>query len=321
MTSIFRLAVPALVAIVPLSTGAASAQDYPTKPIRFVVGASPDVLPRMIGQKLTDRWGQQVVVDQRPGAGGMIAADIVAKAAPDGYTLLLTTGAYTIHAVTLRSKLPYHLERDLAPVTLLTLLPVIVAVNPSVPAKSLEELIQLARVKPGQLNCAHAGLNTTSYFGCEMLKASARIDVVSVPFKSSAAALLGTISGEAQIQLTVMQGGLPHVRAGKLRALAVTGAKRSAQLPDVPTVTEAGAPGADYFSWNGVHVTAGTPKAIIAKLNAEIVRLLKLPDVQERMLKFGVESASNTPEEFAAFVKADIARWAKLIKETGMRAK
>ena len=320
MTSLSRLAVPVPFAIAFIATGAAAAQSYPTKPIRFVVGASPDLLPRLVAQKLSISFGQQVVIDQRPGAGGIIAAETVAKAAPDGYTLLLTTGAYVIHAATLQSKLPYNLERDLAPVTLLTLLPVIVAVNPSLPVKSLEDLMQLARARPGQLNCAHAGPSTTSHFGCELFKVSAKIDIVAVPFKSAAAALLSVISGEAQLEFTVMQGGLPYVKSDKLRALAVTGAKRSAQLPDVPTVTEAGLPGVDYFSWNGVHVPAGTPHAIIAKLNAEIVRVLKQPDVQERMLNLGLEAVGNTPEEFAAFVKSDIARWAKVVRETGVRA-
>ncbi len=319
MTSLFRLAVPAFIAVGVLSAGTTSAQSYPTKPIRFIVGASPDLLPRLVAQKLSINFGQQVVVDQRPGAGGIIAADTVAKAAPDGYTLLLTTGAYVIHAVTLQSKLPYRLERDLTPVVLLTVLPVIVAVNPSVPVKSMAELIQLARAKPGQLNCAHAGPNTTSHFGCELFKTHARVDIVAVPFKSAAAALLSVISGEAQLEFTVMQGGLPYVRTEKLRPLAVTGTKRSAQLPDVPTVTESGLPGVDYFSWNGVHVTAGTPKSIIAKLNAAINRVLKESDVQERMSNLGLEPAGNTPEEFAAFVKSDLARWTKVVKETGVR--
>ena len=319
MTTLFRVAVLALVVAGSLSTGAARAQNYPAKPIRFIVGPGPDVLARMIGQKLTDSWGQQVVVDQRPGAGGIIAADTVAKAMPDGYTLLLTTGAYTINAA-LYSKLPYNLERDLAPVTLLASISFLVVVNPSLPAKSMAELIQLARARPGQLNCAHSGPGTTAHLGCEMLKASAGIDIVPVPYKGTGPALIDVISGQAQLMFAVMQGGLPHVRTGKLRALAVTGARRSAALPEVPTVAEAGAPGADFISWNGVHVPAGTPKAIIAQLNTEMVRLLKLPEVQERMLNLGLDPAGNTPAEFAAFVKADIARWAKVIKDEIGRA-
>jgi tripartite-type tricarboxylate transporter receptor subunit TctC len=294
------------------------AQTYPTKPIRFIVGPGPDVLARLIGQKLTDSWGQQVVVDQRPGAGGIIAADTVAKSIPDGYTLLLTTGAYTINA-TLYSKLPYNLERDLAPVDLLASISFLVIVPPSLPAKSMQELVQLARAKPGALNCAHSGPGTTAHLGCEMLKSAARIDIVSVSYKGTIPAIVDVMSGQAQLMFAVMQGGLPQVQAGKLRAVAVTGTKRQAALPDVPTITEAGFAGADFITWNGVHVRTGTPKPVIAKLNAELNRTLKLPDVQERMAGLGLDPAGGTPEAFGVFVKEDIARWAKVIKESNVR--
>jgi len=318
MKNIIYRAVLALIASVSVSTGAALAQNYPSKPIRFIVGPGPDVLARMIGQRLTDSWGQQVVVDQRPGAGGIIAADTVSKSIPDGYTLLLTTGAYTVNAA-LYSKLPYNLERDLAPVSLLATISFLVIVNPSLPAKTLQELIQLAKAKPGSLNCAHSGPGTTAHLGCEMLKSSARIDIVSVPYKGTVPAIIDVIGGQAQLMFAVMQGGLPHVQAGKLRALAVTGAKRSMALPDVPTIAEAGVPGADFISWNGVHVPARTPQATIAKLNGELDRLVKLPEVRERMLTLGLNPAGGMPAAFAAFVKADIARWAKVIKDSGIR--
>lgn len=298
---------------------AAFAQTYPTKPIRFIVGPGPDVLARLMGQKLTESWGQQVVVDQRPGAGGIIAADTVSKSVPDGYTLLLTTGAYTINA-TYYPKLPYSLERDLAPVNLLATISFLVIVNPSLPAKSMQDLVQLARAKPGQLNCAHSGPGTTAHLGCEMLKKSARIDIVSVSYKGTVPAIIDVIGGQAQLMFAVMQGGLPQVQAGKLRAVAVTGAKRAAALPDVPTITEVGIPGADFISWNGVHVRAGTPKALIVRLNAELNRALKLADVHERMAVLGLDPAGGTPEAFATFVKEDIARWARVIKEADVRA-
>src|SRR5687767_4474324 len=297
----------------------ALAQTYPARPIRFIVGPGPDVLARLVGQKVTESWGQQVVVDQRPGAGGIIAGDTVAKSAPDGHTLLLTTGAYTINATYYR-KLPYSLERDLAPVSLLARISFIVAVNPSVPAKSIQDLVQLARAKPGVLNCAHSGPGTTAHLGCEMLKASAGINIVPVSYKGVAPAVIDVIGGQAQLMFAVMQGGLPQVQAGKLRALAVTGAKRAAALPDVPTVTEAGLSGADFISWNGVHVRAGTPRALVAKLNAELNRGLELRDVQERMTALGLEPAGGTPETFGEFVKEDIARWAKVIKAANVRA-
>ena len=297
----------------------AQAQSFPTKPIRFIVGASPDLLPRLVGQKLSAQFGQQVVVDQRPGAGGIIAAEIVSKAAPDGYTILLSSGAYSLQQAMHGAKLSYNLERDLAPVTLLTVLPVILVVNPSVPPKTLDELIRLAKMRPGQFNCAHAGPSTSSFFGCELLRVHGGIDIVSVAYKSSAAALLSVVAGESHIELIVMQGGLSYVRAEKLRPLAVTGEKRSSQLPDIPTVAELGLPGLDYFSWNGVHVTAGTTKAIIGRLQSEIARTFADPDMQERMRSLSLDPSANLPEEFGSFVKSDIARWARMIKEIGLR--
>jgi tripartite-type tricarboxylate transporter receptor subunit TctC len=318
MTFASRVAILAVVVSSTVSAGIASAQQFPTKPIRFIVGPAPDVLPRLIGQKLSDNWGQQIVVDQRPGAGGIIAAETTARAAPDGYTLLLTTGAYTVNAV-YYTKLPYDLTRDLAPVSLLATIPFLVIVHPSVPAKSIEELLQLARAKPGQLNCASGGAGTTSHLGCEMFRSMGRIDIVHVPYKGVALAVADMLGGQVQMMFAVMQGGLPHVRAGKLRALAVTGTKRAAAAPELPTVTESGIPDFAFDSWNGVHVPARTPKAVIGKLNAGLVSAIKLPDVRGRMLDLGMEPVGNTPEAFAAFVKADIAKWAKVIKDADVR--
>jgi tripartite-type tricarboxylate transporter receptor subunit TctC len=301
-----------------MSASGAVAAAYPARPIRFIVGPGPDVLARLVGQKVTEHWGQQVVVDQRPGAGGIIAADTVAKSQPDGYTLLLTTGAYTINSI-LYKKLPYSLERDLAPVALLASIPFLVVVNPTVPAKTMQDLVQLARGKPGQLNCAHSGPGTTAHLGCEMLKNSARIDIVPVSYKGTIPALVDVISGQSQFMFAVMQGGLPHVQAGKLRAVAITGAKRSAALPDVLTISEAGLSGADFISWNGVHVRASTPKAVLDKLNAELNRVITLPELHEKMRGLGLEPAGGTAEQFSRFVKDDIARWTKVIRESNVR--
>jgi len=312
----FRAAI-LLLALLPCAPSAI-AQSYPSRPIRFIVGPAPDVLPRLIGQYLTDAWGQQVVVDQRPGAGGIIAAETTAKAAPDGYTLLLTTGAYTANAV-YYSKLPYDLVRDLAPVSLLATIQFLLVVHPSVAVKSVSELVALANTRPGQLNCASGGTGTTSHLGCEMLKSMARIDIVHVPYKGVAQATTDLLGGQVQMSFTVMQAGLPHVRGGKLRALAVSGSKRSAAAPELPTVSEAAVPGFSFDSWNGVHVPARTPKSVIAKLNTELVKTIKLPDIQKRMLDLGLEPVGNTPEEFAAFVRADIARWSKVVKDAGVR--
>ena len=289
------------------------------RPIRFIVGPGPDVLARIIGEKVTQSWGQQVVVDQRPGAGGVIAAETVAKSTPDGYTLLLTTGAYTINEI-VYPKLSFKLSRDFAPVDLLAVISFLVVVPPSLPAKSMQELVQLAKAKPNQLNCAHSGPATTAHLGCEMLKVTAHIDIVSVPYKGTIPALLDVIAGRAQLMFAVMQGGLPQVQAGKVRAVAVTGDKRAPALPDLPTMKEAGFAGADFISWNGVHVRAGTPKAIVEKLSHELNRALKEPDVRERMGNLGLDPAGGTPEEFGSFVKADLARWAKAVKETNVRA-
>jgi tripartite-type tricarboxylate transporter receptor subunit TctC len=303
----------------PASASGADAQTaYPSKPIRFIVGPGPDVLARLVGQKMTESWGQQVIVDQRPGAGGIIAADTVAKSQADGYTLLLTTGAYTINA-TLYPKLPYSLQRDLAPAVLLATIPFLVIVTPSLPVKSMQDLVQLARAKPGQLNCAHSGPGTTAHLGCEMLKSSAHIDIVPVSYKGTVPAMIDVISGQSQFMFAVAQGGLPHVQAGKARALAITGPRRSPALPDVPTISEAGFGGADLISWNGVHVRAGTPAPIVEKLNREMNRVIKLPELQEKMLGLGLEPAGGSTEAFASFVRDDIARWAKVIKDANIR--
>jgi tripartite-type tricarboxylate transporter receptor subunit TctC len=298
--------------------GSATAQDYPAKPIRFVIGPAPDVLARLIGQKLTEAWGQQVVVDQRPGAGGILAAEIVAKAPPDGYTWLLSTGAYTT-LVGLYPKLPFDFVRDFAPVSLLATIPFLLVAHPSLPAKSVQELVKLARARPGQINYASGGTGTTSHLAGEMFKNMTKINIVHVPYKSVPASLVGLISGEAQLTFAIMQAGYPHVTAGKLRALAVTGAKRSSSAPDIPTVAESGVPGYEFISWNAVHVPAGTPKAVIAKVQAELVKVLALPDVKKRMFSLGMEVVGSTPEQLAALVKSDIVKWGKVIKEAGVR--
>lgn len=316
MTSLFRAAV--LVLALLTCAASALAQSYPSRPIRFIVGPAPDVLPRLIGQKLTDAWGQQVVVDQRPGAGGIIAAETTTKATPDGYTLLLTTGAYTANAV-YYSKLPYDLVRDLAPVSLLATIQFLLVVHPSVPVASVSELVALANAKPGQLNCASGGTGTTSHFGCEMLKSMARIDIVHVPYKGVAQAITDLLGGQVQMMFAPIQAGLPHARAGKLRALAVSGTKRAQAAPELPTVVESGVPGFGFDSWNGVHVPARTPRSVLTKLNAELVKAIKQPDVQKRMLDLGLEPVGSTPEDFAAFIKADIARWARVVKDAGVR--
>jgi tripartite-type tricarboxylate transporter receptor subunit TctC len=298
--------------------GVARAQEFPVKPIRFVIGPAPDVLARLIGQKLTDAWGQQVIVDQRPAAGGIIAGETVAKAPPDGYTWLLSTGAYPT-LVGLYPKLPFDFVRDLAPVSLLATIPFLLVVHPSVPAKSVGELVKLARARPGQLNYASGGTGTTSHLAGEMFKNMAGVNIVHVPYKSVPLGVIDLISGHVHMMFAIMQSAYPHAQAGKLRALAVSGPKRSPSAPALPTIDESGVPGYEFMSWNGVHVTAGTPRAVVTKIHSELVRVVALPDVKERMFGLGMEVAGSTPEQLGTLVASDIAKWGKVIKASGVR--
>jgi tripartite-type tricarboxylate transporter receptor subunit TctC len=259
-----------------------------------------------------------VVVDQRPAVGGMVAADAVAKAAPDGHTLLLSTATYTT-LMSLYPKVPYDFVRDLAPVSLLATIPFVLVVHPSVPARSTEELLRLARARPGQLNYASSGVGATSHLAHELLNNMAGIKTVHVPYKGTVPAVIDLISGQVHMMLGIMQGSLPHVKAGRLRALAVSGLKPSPSAPDLPTISASGVPGFEFTSWNGVHVPAGTSKAIIAKLHAELLKILALPDVKERMFDLGLEQAGSTPEELGALVNANIEKWGKLIRQLGVR--
>jgi len=317
MGQLFRFMLAAL-AFSCLGGGSAGrAQDYPTKPIFFVVGPGPDALARLIGQKLTDAWGQQVLVDPQPAAGGVMAARTVARALPDGHTLLLTTGSYSIMQAT-RQDLPFNLLRDFEPVAQIGSLSFILLATPSLPVKSLDDLIKLAHQKPGQINCASSGVGTTAHLGCEMLKKIANVDIVHVPYKGAGPALTDLIGGYVEIFFSVPTASA-QVTAGQARALAVTGAQRLAALPDVPTVAEAGLPDLEFASWNGVHVPAGTPKPTIAKLNAEIGKARNLPEIQQRMMTLGFTPEGGTPEEFGEFVLRDVARWTKVVKETGVK--
>ena len=298
--------------------GFASAQtDYPTKPIRFIVGPGPDSLARLFGQKMTEAWGQPVIVDQRGGGGGTISAEAVAKAPPDGYWLLLTTGTHTINPSVYKTN--YDLVRDFTPVTLLGSTPFVLAVHPSVPAKSVAELIKLAKEKPGTLNYGSGGSGTPPHLATELFKQLAGINMVHVPYKTIPLAITDLLGGQLQVMFTVGPAGLPQVKAGKIRGLAVSTAKRSSFAPDLPTVAESGLPGFNVFGWNGVLVTAGTPRPVIEKLHTLFITAMKDPETRKRMADFGFEPIGNTPEEFGAFVKEDIARWAKLVKETGAK--
>lgn len=299
-------------------------QSYPTKPMRLVCpfppGGTTDLVARLIAMKLTEAWGQQVVVDNRPGAGGVIGTEMVAKAVPDGYTILL--GSITTHAVNpaLYKSLDFDAVKDFAPVSLVVSSPQLLAVHPAVAAKSVKELIALAKAKPGQLNYGSAGTGTSPHLTFELFKRMASIDVVHVPYKGTGPAITDLVGGQVQTMITGVVALMPHVKSGKLRALGVTSAKRVAALPDVPTVAESGVPGFDVSSWFGVFLPAHTPGPIVMKMNAEIRRTLEQPSVRQRLIDQGADPSSNTPEEFAAYVKTEMARWGEVVRSTGARA-
>jgi tripartite-type tricarboxylate transporter receptor subunit TctC len=289
------------------------AQDYPTRPMRLIVGPGPDILARIVGEKLTAAWGQPVVVDQRPAAGGVVAGDSVAKAAPDGYTLLLSTGSYTVNSA-MRAKSPYDFQRDLVPVSLMATLPFILVVHPDTPVHSVKELVARAQARPGKLNYASSGNGTPSHLSGEMLKQMAKVDIVHVPYKGAAPALTDMLSGQVQLSFLPAPTALPLVKAGKLRAIGVSSPKRYSGLPEVPTIAEQGYPDFSVVGWNGIHVPAKTPPAIIEKLSREVAAIVRQPEARERAAAAGFEAVGSTREEFEAFVKADIANAAAVIK-------
>lgn len=315
-TVIAVIRVPTALLLVLLSN-VVIAQNYPLKPVRFVVGPGPDALARTVGQKLTDAWGQQIVIDQRPGAGGSIAADIVAKARGDGYTLLLATGSHTINAAL--QKQSYDLVRDFRAVSLVGSVPFILVVHPTLPVHSVKELIDLARAKPGQLNYGSAGNGTPPHLAGEMLKTLTGVRLVHVPYKTAAQAMVDVLSGQPQLMFAVAPVGLPQVKAGRVRAIAVSTAQRSRMAPELPTVAESGVPGFDVIGWNGVLAPAGTPSAVVNKLYAGLETALKLPDVITRLAATGFEPVGSTPEAFAEFVRTDIARWTRVIRDAGIK--
>ena len=305
-----------------VATGA-WAQGYPTKPIRIVVpfpaGGATDILARSVAQKLTDAWGQPVIVDNRPGAGGNIGSELVARAAPDGYTLEMgTVGTHAINA-SLYSKMPYDHVRDFAPVILVAGVPNVLEVNPSLPVHSVQELIAYAKANPGKLNFASSGSGTSIHLSGELFKVMTGVQMTHVPYKGSAPALQDLIGGQVQLMFDNLPPSLPQIKSGKLRALAVTSATRSPALPDTPTIAESGLPGFEASSWFGVLAPAGTPPAIIAKLNTEIAKWLTSPEAKEKMLTLGANIGGGSPEDFAKHIAAETAKWQKVVKASGAK--
>jgi tripartite-type tricarboxylate transporter receptor subunit TctC len=296
---------------------ASRAQDYPTRPVFIVVGPGPDAMARLFGQKLSEAWGQQVLVDPQPAGGGVVAMRAVARAQPDGHTMLLTTGSYTINEA-LRPNLPVLLLRDFEPVAEIGALSFILITNPALPFKSLDDLVKAARAQPGKLNCASSGVGTTAHLGCEMLNRVANVDIVHIPYKGAGPALVDLLGGRVEVTFSVPTV-IEQVKSGQVRALAVTGAKRLPNLPDVPTVAEAGFPDLAFGSWNGLHVPTGTPKPVVAKISAAVAKARDLPDIRQRMTELGFTPEGGTPEEFGDFVKRDLARWHKVVKDTGVK--
>ncbi|MFL5091796.1 MAG: Bug family tripartite tricarboxylate transporter substrate binding protein [Xanthobacteraceae bacterium] len=317
MSRWFRIILLPLAIACMLGADAARAQDYPTRPVFIVVGPGPDAMARLFGQKLTEAFGQQVLVDIQATAGGVVAARTVAKAAPDGHTMLLSTGVYSIMEVT-RRDLPFSFLRDFEPVAEIGSLSFVLLASPSLGVSSLADLIALARKRPGEINCASSGVGTTAHLGCERLRQAANIDIVHVPYKGAPAALVDLLGGRVHVTFSVPTAAA-HVKSGELRALAVTGNQRIAALPDVPTVAEAGLPDLEFGSWNGLHVPTGTPKPIIEKLNGAVAKARNLADVQTRMRDVGLEPEGGTPAEFGEFVRRDVERWGRIVKETGVK--
>jgi tripartite-type tricarboxylate transporter receptor subunit TctC len=302
----------------------AGAQPYPSKPIRFVVSFPPggvsDRLARVLGQHMQESWGQPVIVEHRPGGSGFIASQAVATAAPDGHTLLL--GNINTHAINsaLHAKLPYDPVKDFAPISLLISVPNLLLVHSAVPANSVQELVALARARPAGLTYGSAGSGTSTHMSAELLKSMSGIDIVHVPYKGPGPALQAVLGGEVNLYFDTVASSLQLVRAGRLKALAITSPARSALAPDVPTVAESGMPGFEVAPWFGALSRAGTPPEIVARLNAEMVRILGAPDVRSTLAAQGVTIIASSPDAFARYIEQEIARWTKVVKQTGARA-
>ena len=302
---------------------AALAQPYPNNPVRLVApstpGDAPDVIARLVADKLSSSLGQQVVVENRPGAGGVVGSDYVAKAAPDGYTLIMgNAGSHGINAA-VYAKLPYDIKRDFAPVSQVAVAPNVMVINPSVPASSVAEFIAYAKANPGKLSYASGGNGSSAHMSMELFKSMSGIDIQHVPYKGSSPALTDVVSGQVVAFIGNMPPTVPLIKAGKLRALAVTTKSRSALMPELPTIAEAGLPGFETVAWFGVLAPAGTPPEIVNKLSAEIGKIARSPEIREKLVAMGAEPVGGTPEEFKAVIDRDIAKWKPLAQKVGIK--
>jgi len=324
IVSIRRVAAAALAVLALVATGEAGAQaPFPSRNARLVVPFPPggplDAVGRAIAQKLTEAWGQSVVVDNRPGAGGNIGADLVAKSAPDGYTVVM--GALSTHAVnpSLYPSMPYDAVKDFAPITLVAVTPNVLVVNPSLPVNSVQELVAYAKARPGKLSFGSGSNGSAGHLAGELFKVDAGIDMVHIPFKGGAPATQALLAGDTQLMFDNLANAMPQVRAGKLRALAVTTAERSRLAPDLPTMAEAGLPGFDISTWFGLLAPAGTPPDVVARWNADVTRILAAPDMRERLAAQGAEAAPTTPAAFGQFIRNELVKYARIVKSSGAK--
>ncbi len=321
MKALFSTAFVSLVFMA--ATTSAPAQQYPTKAVRLIVGfpagGTSDIMARLTGQKLSEAWGQTFIIDNRPGAGGNIGTELVAKAAPDGYTLLVSPGSTLTSNPAVYSKVPFDTVRDFAPVTMIAGVPNALVVHPSVPASNVKELIALAKSRPGQLAYASTGAGQSTHLSAELLKTSAGINMIHVPYKGSAPALTDIVAGQVSVMFDNLPSVLPFIKSGRLKPLAVSSAARSRALPEVPTVAESALPGFDVTVWFAVLAPAATPREIVNRVNAEVVKAIKTQDMRERLAQQGAEAIGNTPEDFAAVIKRDLAKWAKVVKDANIK--
>jgi len=305
----------------PLFSGAAS---YPTKPVRLIVpfppGGSNDIVGRMVGAELTKKLGEQVVIDNRAGAGGIIGSEIASKAAPDGYTLLIISVAYAYNPSIFKSRLRFDPAKSFTPVTILGTGPNALTVNPKVPAKSVKELIALAKAKPGALNYASAGIGSFQHLGTEMFRIMAGINIVNVPFKGGGPAMADVIAGNTQMCMGSLLQLIPHIQSGRLRPLGVGSKTRTSALPDVPTIAEAGVPGYEANNWWGIMAPAGTPAPVIKRLHTDVAAILAMPTMQKRFESQGATTVNMTSSQFGQFIRAETAKWSKVVREAGIKA-
>ena len=310
------------VALVAVPAGAALAQAYPGKPVRLIVpssaGGGTDIVARILAPRLTERLGQQVIVDNRPGAGTMIGIELAAKSPPDGYTLLMGLSTLAINPA-MYKKVPYDAVRDLAPISQVIAAPNMLVVHPSVPARTVKELIAFGRARPGQLNYASAGHGTNPHLSMELFLSMTGLKMVHIPYKGLAPGIVDLLAGHVSLATATMLTGLPHVKSGRLRCLGTTGARRAAVLPDQPTVAEAGVSGYEASQWYGVLAPAQTSKEIITRLHAELARILQSPDMRERLVADGTDPVGSSPDEFARYIRDETVKWAKVARAAGIK--